>query len=491
MVRMARPPAPRLTPRPSPGAATSRGPAVTETVPDPAPPRQVELDLTDTQALELLAPGGTTEHTAQRRWTVVEPEAAATRSPVVRESLRGLRAGLEAVLISWLLVTIPVVAAYVATVASTALGEASWFDAARSASAGWLLGLGQELAVTGADGAVSSVSLAPVSLTAITALLIAGGVRRARLRHPVAFVVAALASFVVIACAYGVAEASPSPRALLTSAAVVGGAVLVGAGRSGALPAAPSSPLVAAAIAGLRAGLGLAGALLALGGVTVVVTLIARASLVTDIQSALAPGFLNLAILVLAQLLALPTFMVWALAWWLGPGFSIGIIEVTSTAVTSGPLPVLPVLAALPDAGPGPGAWVVLVPVLLAVAVLARAVVRAPATVRGWRGEVVLLATATLTLGVVMAVLAGLSGGAAGAAVGPLAGVGTVTAAVTLAALWVTATAAAVAWLLVALARRLDLVGRYPLLGELAQAGRRVGAGLRSNRWRRRFSRRT
>ena len=166
MEAMARPSAPRLTPRPESQAAHVVAPVADD------PHEQVLL--TDTQALELLSPGGTSEYSAPRRWRSSEPDSIAAKSPLARESLRGLRAGVEAALVSWLLVTIPVIAAYVATVASPILGEASWWDAARSASAGWLLGLGQAFAVTGAEGATSSVTLTPLALAAVPAALLAG-----------------------------------------------------------------------------------------------------------------------------------------------------------------------------------------------------------------------------------------------------------------------------------------------------------------------------
>ncbi|PWD50381.1 hypothetical protein C8046_06675 [Serinibacter arcticus] len=488
---------PRLTPR-STDTAELDAQEIEVEILDPAPrarrgpfrdddDRDLD-DLTDTQALELLAPGGTSEHGASsRRARVLEPEPSAGRSVLPTEALRALRAGLESVVISWLLITVPVIAAYVATVASPVLGEASWLDAARNGSAGWLLGLGQEMAVLGVDGSTTAVTLAPLALTLVTCALLAGSVRRARLTHPGAFAVAALAAAGVVVLAYALAEQTPSPRAVGTTAVVIGVSVLVGAARSRALPALPASDTVTAAVVGLRGGLRAVTTLVVLGAVTVVGLVLARSGAVLELQRALDADPLSLVVLVVGQLLAVPTLAVWALAWWLGPGFSIGMVDVAPSGVADGPLPVVPILAALPEAGPGPGAAVVLVPIALLTLVLAGVVRRAGAD---WRGQVLALVSAVVATTAVVTVLAGLSGGVDGATIGPLAAVGTRTAEVAGTTAWVTAVAAAVAWVLVLGARRLDLPGRYPVLGDLAAAGRRLRAGLAAPRVLRRFSRR-
>ncbi|WP_284250904.1 cell division protein PerM [Litorihabitans aurantiacus] len=473
---MSRPAAPRLTPRPT----SSRGTAITtrprtvvrqgerdrggnaagwDVAVDHAP------DETDTRALELASPGGVSDHGGGRRWAVVEP---VTRAPgVLRpQALRALRAGLEAVILSWLLVTVPVVAAYVATVSSPALGEASWLDAARSGSAGWLLGLGQEMTVVAADGTVTSVTLAPLALTLLTALALAGSVRRARLTHPVAFLVAAAAAGVAVSGAYTLAETSPTPRAVVTTLVLIAVAVTLGAHRSGALPQLPDHPWVAAGVAGARAGARLLVAFAALGAVTVLALVLVRAAAVVELQRALGPDALSTVVLVVAQLLALPTLAVWALAWWLGPGFSIGLVEVTTSGVGQGPLPVVPVLAALPQPGDGPGPGVVVLAVVIAAVVLVPVVRRLAAD--PWH-LVAALAVATGVTGLVVGVAGGLSGGVDGAAIGPLTAVGTAALPLGVAAAGAAAGGGAIAWLLVWGAARLDLAERYPVLRSVAE----------------------
>jgi Family of unknown function (DUF6350) len=110
----------------------------------------------------------------------------------------------------------------------------------------------------------------------------------------------------------------------------------------------------------------------------------------------------------------------------LGPGFAVGAhTVVTPTAVVLGPLPMFPLLAALPDAGPTPG-WA---PALLAVPPVIAAVgtyrtLRRYPTSR-WDEAALRGAGAGLVCAVGFTVLAALSGGAVGpgrmADVGPFA----------------------------------------------------------------------
>ncbi len=117
----------------------------------------------------------------------------------------------------------------------------------------------------------------------------------------------------------------------------------------------------------------------------------------------------------LASALLIPNATVFAGSYLLGPGFAIGAGTLVSpTAVVLGPLPLFPLLAALPDAGPTP-AWapyLMLAPVLVAAFAAARAQRRRPtlrwdqAAVRGGVGGMV------AALG--FALLAAWSGGSVG-----------------------------------------------------------------------------
>lgn len=99
----------------------------------------------------------------------------------------------------------------------------------------------------------------------------------------------------------------------------------------------------------------------------------------------------------------------------LGPGFAVGVHTlVAPSAVVLGPLPLFPLLAALPAAGPAPGwaLWLVALPPVVAAVAAARSQRRMPAlrwdegALRGCAGGVL--------AGVLFGLVASLSGGAVG-----------------------------------------------------------------------------
>jgi Family of unknown function (DUF6350) len=108
--------------------------------------------------------------------------------------------------------------------------------------------------------------------------------------------------------------------------------------------------------------LGAAGALAVLcaGG-----ALLAGGSLATHLgeyrsmDALLAPGLIGGALLVLVQLAYLPNAVGWAICYSLGPGFAFGTSTVVApTGAALGPLPLLPMLAALPSGAAGVPGWV-------------------------------------------------------------------------------------------------------------------------------------
>lgn len=129
----------------------------------------------------------------------------------------------------------------------------------------------------------------------------------------------------------------------------------------------------------------------------------------------------------LLMVTVLPNAVVFAGAYLLGPGFTVGVGTLVSpTLVAIGPVPMFPLLAALPDNGPTP-AWtaaLVGVPVLCAAVGAARAQHRLP-TVAWDQGALRGLVGGALAA-VVFGILAVVAGGAVGPGrmgdVGPLAG---------------------------------------------------------------------
>ncbi len=99
-----------------------------------------------------------------------------------------------------------------------------------------------------------------------------------------------------------------------------------------------------------------------LGFPAAVATLLIAASLAVNLDrvrtlyEALDPGSMGALGLAVAHVAVFPVFITWALAWLAGPGFAIGAgTSVTSSEVVLGPMPALPMLAALP--GPGQYPW--------------------------------------------------------------------------------------------------------------------------------------
>jgi hypothetical protein len=72
-----------------------------------------------------------------------------------------------------------------------------------------------------------------------------------------------------------------------------------------------------------------------------------------------------------AQLLALPTVIIWTMAWLIGPGFSLGLgTLVTPFSATIGAFPAIPLLGAIPTDSVVVG-WPILVVPVFAVALVA------------------------------------------------------------------------------------------------------------------------
>ncbi|WP_344553920.1 cell division protein PerM, partial [Pseudokineococcus marinus] len=349
------------------------------------------------------APGRTAAASPRASADLVVPAApggALLRSPL----LIGLLAGAQAVLGSLLCVVAPVMAVWL--VASRT--GATWDGALRVAADGWLLAHGTALAVPG-----GSLALWPLGLALLpVAWCVSAGRRTAvalEATHPAsrsarsgldgALVVAlagVVASYVVLTTAVALVAGSPVVRPGPGSAAL-GALVVAGASAGAAMAAArlrlsaagprrravPAPRLLPALADLLRVplrarpvaaagGRALAWCLVG-AGACLVVSLVAGAPQVLDLHRALDAGVVGGAVLVLGQLLLLPTALVWALSWTAGPGFAVGAgTSVTPGGTDLGLLPALPLLGGLPQQGTGGGwLWVVVVLPVAAGAVAA------------------------------------------------------------------------------------------------------------------------
>src|SRR5690625_2422194 len=102
-------------------------------------------------------------------------------------AVAGILAGIQAVLITFLTITVPAIATYVATSGNPQLADSTWWDALRVGTDIWLLGHG---GTTTLDGAL--VTAIPLGISFLTLLATAGTFRRTLVPTAPAWVTAVL-----------------------------------------------------------------------------------------------------------------------------------------------------------------------------------------------------------------------------------------------------------------------------------------------------------
>ncbi len=144
----------------------------------------------------------------------------------------------------------------------------------------------------------------------------------------------------------------------------------------------------------------------------VVALLVLRIGRVGTLTQALDAGWVGIAVLTLGQLLMVPNVLVWALGWLAGPGVSVGTVHIGWDRVTGGDLPLVPVLAALPQPGPLPQTmWLVSLVPVLAGAWLGWRGARSAARLASWWTKAQVALAAALMVTVVVFVLSWLASG--------------------------------------------------------------------------------
>lgn len=119
---------------------------------------------------------------------------------------------------------------------------------------------------------------------------------------------------------------------------------------------------------GVRSGLGATALLVGVVSVGFAVALFGSYATVIGLFESLGPTPTGLVTLFVGQLVFVPTLVVWLVAWVIGPGFQLGQAATFSPLATDiQALPVLPLLAALPQQPPSNALMIVTVPVLAAV----------------------------------------------------------------------------------------------------------------------------
>ncbi len=278
-------------------------------------------------------------------------------------SIRAALAGVEAALVPWLLTLAGAFVTYVATASAPGSGNVTWQDAAAVATRAWSLAYGGRIEV--GDGVVA---LAPLGLTVLAVVLLRAAVRRHGVTSPPAIAVAAGASAATVAV-IALLGGAGAGRHLVGAVVVAGTGGAIASWSDLALPHGVSrglgraaSPLTSGFLSAVRAvGMALG------GGVLLVIVAVAAAwDQVVEVHDSLRPDVASAIVMTVAQLLYLPTLAVWALAWAAGPGFAVGTGTTWSAlGTTSGALPAIPVLGAVPDLH---APWALALPVAVGIA---------------------------------------------------------------------------------------------------------------------------
>lgn len=240
-------------------------------------------------------------------------------------------------------------------------------DLLQGAVLAWLVGHHVSFAVP--EG---SISLLPIGLVLLPGLLlyragrwVARNCEIARLRHvhraaiAIAGPYAAIAGTLALLARTDAVEPS-MPRALLMGfvlAFLAGGlGVLRQLMRDKGVVARDLLALMPARSRSLLVGMLASTGTLLLGGFLLfLVALSVSLPEAVETTRLLAPGWVGGLLLLLIQLAYLPNAVVFAVCYALGPGFAVGEMTVVApTGVSVGPLPLLPMLAALPENGAAP-----------------------------------------------------------------------------------------------------------------------------------------
>jgi hypothetical protein len=261
---------------------------------------------------------------------------------------------------------------------SLSLGQVARFSAAA-----WLLSQGVPLTT-----ATDRVTLVPLTITALCAWRVVragvhasrsqGGNQGRRVRTATAAAAAVGLCYagwgtLVAALMTGPDLAVSAPRAALTCGVFGLAGALAGAMRASRAARAAVARLPLVLKDGVRVGVVAALLVTAAGAGTAGLALAVHGGEAVEMLGAYRTGVFGQAGVTAACLAYLPNLAVWSTSYLLGPGFVAGVgAAVTPWAVISGPVPALPVLAALPSA-PVSGPAAVLVAGPLAASVLAGA----------------------------------------------------------------------------------------------------------------------
>jgi hypothetical protein len=266
----------------------------------------------------------------------------------------------------------------------------------------WRLGLrlGDSVSGHGPDADAIADGVRDWTVAAATSLFTAGYVAVAVVTHRMAATPATAPALAPVVA-----------RAVLLCAVVGGVAVAIGSGRAAIWTSFLPMSVRATSAAAWRMLVWYA----ALAAVVLVLALVLHWDGAVNVMSQLHPSPGAATLLIGLCALVLPNAAAFSGSYLLGPGFAVGTHTlVTPTAVVLGPLPMFPLLAALPHPGPTPGWTVALLalPPLVAALACYRVLRRWPTD--RWDDAALRGAGAGLLCAVAFAVVASLSGGAVG-----------------------------------------------------------------------------
>lgn len=278
-----------------------------------------------------------------------------------RNQVRAGAAGAEAVLATWLLVSVVSILVFTVNISSPVLNEVRWQDAAHVGTSLWMLSLGSPLTIAGAQ-----ISLMPLLSTIVFVLVFRLFVHR----NSVGGVdeVVAVAGGAAVTTAVVSLAALPQTFKLhaILVAALIGACVALYEWASWSKPTGVWWDWFQAAREIARP------VLLALGAgafILFIAGIVMGWNRVTEIHGYYLLNPVQGTVFSVAQLFYLPTAIVWALAFASGVGFIVGTDTAFSAlGVSTQPLPAIPLLGALP----GPSVhmpWLIGVIVLIGFAV--------------------------------------------------------------------------------------------------------------------------
>lgn len=337
-----------------------------------------------------------------------------------------------------------VVAAVSTLLLCMAVGMVGWFlsdagahgaprDGLQAGALGWLLAHGSGVQVRGV--LVTAVPLAITLLCAWTiwrighrvgdaisghgpdADRIADGERDWTVPTAVALFTAGyvVVTVLVVSLAATPATSPSTGRAVLWSSGMVLGlgapALATGSGRA----AVWAARLPRSVTAGVAGGWAVVRAFWLVCAVTFLAALLSDLGTAMNVMSQLGLDASSAALYVLLSLVVIPNAVLLGGAYLLGPGFAVGAgTLVTPTAVVLGPLPLFPLLAALPGTGPTPfwTPFLIALPAVAAAAAVARSQRRHP-TLR-WEEGALRGCAAGVGAGVVIGLFTALAGGSVG-----------------------------------------------------------------------------